>query len=77
MSNLENEVIQLVSEHLNYDKNKITLKSDFINDLGADSLDSVEVIMALEEKYGVSIPDDKAEKLRTVGDLIKYIEENR
>ena len=75
MSNIKDEVISLVSEHLGYDKDKITLKSNIIDDLGADSLDSVEVIMALEEKYGIQITDADAEHIKTVGELIKLIEE--
>jgi len=77
MSEIKDEVINLLAEHLSYDKSKITLKSDIIDDLGADSLDAVEIIMAAEEKYGIHIDDTEVEHVRTVEQLIKKIEEKR
>ena len=58
------------------DAEKVTPEAQFVNDLGADSLDTVELIMALEEKFDVQIPDEKAEKIKTVGEAIEYIEAN-
>ena len=76
MSNtIEQEIIDIVGEHLSYDKSKIKLKSDIVNDLGADSLDCVEVIMALEEKYKISITDEDAADIRTVEQLINIVKE--
>lgn len=67
-------VKQIVSEQLNVGEETITLESDFVNDLGADSLDVVEVVMALEDKFDVEIPDDKAESIVSVSDAVTYIE---
>ena len=64
-------------EHLDADPEKVTEKASFIDDLGADSLDIVELVMAFEEEFGVEIPDDAAEKINTVGDANKYIEEHK
>lgn len=77
MSDIEQEIIDIISDHLNYDKNKITMKADIVNDLGADSLDCVEVIMALEEKYGISITDEDAADVRTVQQLIDIVKEKK
>ena len=66
----------IIAEVLNVDPEEITLQSTFTDDLGADSLDTVELIMEFEKEFGISIPDDKAEKIGTVGDAIAYIEEN-
>ena len=77
MSNIEQEIIDVVGEHLNYDKNKIQMKSDIVNDLGADSLDCVEVVMALEEKYGISITDEDAANVRTIEQLVKLVKEKK
>lgn len=74
---LFDEVKEIVVEQLNVNPNEVKEDSKFVEDLGADSLDVVELVMALEEKFGIEIPDDKAEKIQTVGDAIKYIEENR
>lgn len=77
MSNIEQEIIDVVGEHLNYDKSKIKMKSDIVNDLGADSLDCVEVVMALEEKYGISITDEDAADVRTIEQLVKLVKEKK
>ena len=71
---IEQKVIAIVSSKLNVAKEKITRESSFINDLGADSLDTVELVMEIEDTFDLSIPDDAAEKIQTVGDAIKYIE---
>ena len=65
-----------IAEQLGVDEGEITPESHFIDDLGADSLDTVELVMQLEEEYGIEIPDEDAEKLQTVGDVSKYIEEH-
>ena len=70
------KIKKIISEQLGVDEGEITLESHFVDDLGADSLDTVELVMQLEEEYGLEIPDEDAEKLQTVGDAIKYIEEN-
>ena len=69
------EVKAIIVEQLGVKAEEITPEASFIDDLGADSLDTVELVMALEEKFGVEIPDEDAEKIATVGDAIKYIEE--
>jgi acyl carrier protein len=69
-------VIDIVSEQLGVDKDKITAETSFVNDLGADSLDTVELVMELEEEFDINIPDDAAEKIQTVGQAVKFIEEN-
>jgi acyl carrier protein len=73
---IETKVIEIVSKQLNVAKDKITKTSSFVNDLGADSLDTVELVMEIEDAFDLSIPDDAAEKIQTVGDAIKYIEDN-
>ncbi|MDG2532592.1 acyl carrier protein [Sphingomonas sp. HITSZ_GF] len=70
-------VTALVVDHLGVDKNDVTLTASFIDDLGADSLDIVELVMAFEEEFGVEIPDDAAEKISTVGDAVNYISEHQ
>ena len=70
------QVKKIVVEKLGVDESKVTESAAFVNDLGADSLDTVELIMEFEKEFGISIPDDKAEKIATVGDAIAYIEEN-
>ena len=69
------KVKSIIVEQLGVKSEDITPGSSFINDLGADSLDTVELVMALEEEFGIEIPDEDAEKITTVGDAIKYIEE--
>ena len=75
MSNTEEQVKKIVVDHLGIDESKVALDSKFIDDLGADSLDTVELVMAFEEKFGCEIPDDAAEKITTVQDAINYITE--
>ena len=70
-------VTALVVDHLGVDGKEVTLASSFIDDLGADSLDIVELVMAFEEEFGVEIPDDAAEKITTVGDAVSYISEHK
>ena len=72
---VEDKIKSIVSEQLGVKAEEVTPQASFIDDLGADSLDTVELIMALEEEFGVEIPDEDAEKMATVGDAIKYIEE--
>ena len=74
MSDIAERVKKIVVEHLGVDPEKVVEKANFIDDLGADSLDTVELVMAFEEEFGVEIPDDAAETIVTVGDAIKYIE---
>ena len=69
------DVKAIIVEQLGVKPEEVTPAASFIDDLGADSLDTVELVMALEEKFGVEIPDEDAEKMRTVGEAIKYIEE--
>ena len=75
MSEVESKVKKIVIDHLGVDEAKVTPDSKFIDDLGADSLDTVELVMASEEEFGVEIPDDAAETITTVQDAIKFIEE--
>ncbi len=76
MSNLEERVKAIVVEQLSVSAADVTLEASFIDDLGADSLDIVELVMALEEEYDIEIPDNAAEKIKTVGDAITYIKEH-
>ena len=76
MSDTEDRVKKIVIEHLGVDESKIQSDSKFIDDLGADSLDTVELVMAFEEEFNCEIPDDIAEKIVTVKDAISHIEEN-
>jgi acyl carrier protein len=69
-------VKKIVVEHLGVEPEKVTEASNFIDDLGADSLDTVELVMAFEEEFNVEIPDDAAETIQTVGDAIKFLEKN-
>jgi acyl carrier protein len=69
------EVKEIIVEQLGVDPAQVTDEASFVDDLGADSLDTVELVMALEEKFGLEIPDEEAEKITTVGEAIKYIEE--
>lgn len=70
------KVKEMLANQLNIEVDKITEESKIVEDLGADSLDMIEMLMALEEEFGLSIPDDKAEGLKTVGDITKFIDEN-
>jgi len=76
MSDVADRVKKIVVEHLGVDEDKVAEGASFIDDLGADSLDTVELVMAFEEEFSVEIPDDAAEKIQTVGDAVKFIEEN-
>ena len=71
--NVEDKVKDIIAEQLGVKKEEIKPESSFIDDLGADSLDTVEVVMALEEEFGIEIPDEDAEKITTVGEVVKYI----
>jgi acyl carrier protein len=76
MSDVAERVKKIVVEHLNVDAEKVSDGASFIEDLGADSLDTVELVMAFEEEFGIEIPDDAAEKIQTVGDAIGFIKSN-
>jgi acyl carrier protein len=71
------KVKAVIVDQLGVDEDQITMESSFIDDLGADSLDTVELIMAFEEEFGVEIPDEDAEKIKTVKDVVTYIENNQ
>ncbi|MFZ5634906.1 MAG: acyl carrier protein [Bacillota bacterium] len=71
------KVKAIISEQLGIDESDITMESSFIEDLGADSLDIVELVMALEEEFDIVIPDEDAEKIRTVGEAVNYIKEHQ
>ena len=77
MSDVAEKVKKIVVEQLGVDEAKVTEEASFIDDLGADSLDTVELVMALEEDFNLEIPDDAAEKIQTVGDAINFIKENQ
>lgn len=77
MSSAAEKVKEIVVQQLGVSPDQVTDNAKFIEDLGADSLDQVELVMALEEEFGADIPDEDAEKLTTVGDAIKYIEEHQ
>ena len=77
MSETADRVKKIVVEHLGVEQDKVTEDASFIDDLGADSLDIVELVMAFEEDFGVEIPDDAAEKITTVRDAIEYIDQNK
>ena len=73
---IEERVRKKVVEHLGVEEEKVTENASFIDDLGADSLDTVELVMAFEEEFGIEIPDDAAETIQTVGDAVKFITEH-
>jgi len=75
-TSVRDRVIEIICEQMGQSKEKVTEETSFINDLGADSLDTVELVMELEDEFDLSIPDDAAEKIKTVGDAIGYIEEH-
>ena len=75
MSDTAERVKKIVVEHLGVDADKVTEQASFIDDLGADSLDTVELVMAFEEEFDIEIPDDAAEHIQTVGDAVKFIDE--
>ena len=72
---IEQRVKKIIVEQLSVNADQVTPEAKFIEDLGADSLDTVELVMAFEEEFSVEVPDEDAEKLQTVGDVVKYIEE--
>jgi acyl carrier protein len=76
MADIEAKVKEIIINELGVDAEKVTAEASFVEDLGADSLDTVELVMAFEEEFGMEIPDEEAEKLRTVGDAISYIQNN-
>ncbi|MGD9895576.1 MAG: acyl carrier protein [Candidatus Methylacidiphilaceae bacterium] len=73
---IEERVKEMIVEQLGVNPEQVTSKAKFIEDLGADSLDTVELVMAFEEEFNVEVPDEEAEKLQTVGDVVRYIEEH-
>ena len=76
MSEIASRVKAIIVDKLGVEESEVTTEASFTNDLGADSLDSVELIMEVEKEFGISIPDDQAEKIGTVGDAVSYIEAN-
>ena len=77
MSDIQEQVKKIVVDHLGIDESKVVPEAKFIDDLGADSLDTVELVMAFEEEFGSEISDSEAEKILTVGDAIKFIESKK
>ncbi len=77
MSEIKDKIVSIIVEKLGVEPAEVTNEASFTNDLGADSLDTVELIMEFEKEFNIAIPDDQAEKIATVGDAIKYIEENK
>jgi acyl carrier protein len=77
MSEIESKVRSIIVDKLGVDEAEVSADKSFTGDLGADSLDTVELIMEFEKEFGLTIPDDQAEKISTVGDAIKYIEEHQ
>jgi acyl carrier protein len=75
MSDLDDKVINIIVEELGVERDKVVNDASFMEDLGADSLDTVELVMAFEKEFDVDIPDEEAEKLRTVGDALNYLHE--
>lgn len=76
MSDINSRVISIIVDKLGVAEDEVTAEANFTNDLGADSLDTVELIMEFEKEFNIAIPDDQAEKIQTVGDAISYIEGN-
>ena len=74
---IDQRVKEIVVEQLGVKPDQVTPQAKFIEDLGADSLDTVELVMALEEEFGIEVPDEQAEKLQSVGDVIKYVEDSQ
>jgi len=77
MSEVKEKVIAIIVDKLGVDESEVTLESSFTNDLGADSLDTVELIMEFEKEFSIAIPDDQAENIATVGDAVTYITANK
>ncbi|MDG1286111.1 MAG: acyl carrier protein [Rickettsiales bacterium] len=76
MSDIADRVKKIVAEHLSVEADKVVAEASFIDDLGADSLDTVELVMAFEEEFNIEIPDEAAEKIQTVQDAVNFIQEN-
>jgi acyl carrier protein len=76
VASVSERVISIVADQLGVEREKVTEETSFVNDLGADSLDTVELVMELEEEFDITIPDDAAEKIQTVGQAIEYIDAN-
>ncbi|MCB0539050.1 MAG: acyl carrier protein [Chitinophagales bacterium] len=76
MSEIKEKVTKIIVDKLGVEESEVTAEASFTNDLGADSLDTVELIMEFEKEFNISIPDEKAETIATVGDAVKYLEEN-
>ena len=76
MSDIEARVKKIIAEQLGVEESQVTSEKAFVADLGADSLDTVELVMALEDEFGIEIPDEDAEKIRTVKDAVEYISKN-
>lgn len=76
MSNISERVTKIIVEQLGVEESKVTPNASFMDDLGADSLDTVEMVMAFEEEFSIEIPDDAAQKIRTVQDAVQFIEQN-
>lgn len=75
MASVQERVIEIIAEQMGVSKEQVTPETSFVNDLGADSLDTVELVMELEEEFDITIPDEEAEQIQTVGQAVKYIEE--
>ena len=76
MSDVKSKVVSIIVDKLGVEESEVTLEGSFTNDLGADSLDTVELIMEFEKEFNIAIPDDQAENIQTVGDAVTYIEEH-
>lgn len=76
MSDIHSRVVSIIVDKLGVEENEVTAEASFTNDLGADSLDTVELIMEFEKEFNIAIPDDQAENIQTVGNAVSYIEEN-
>lgn len=76
MSDIKSKVTKIIVDKLGVDESDVTMEANFTNDLGADSLDTVELIMEFEKEFNIAIPDDQAEKIGTVGQAVEYIQEN-
>ena len=71
------KIKDIIIEQLHVEESDVNMDTNLMKDLSADSLDAVEIIMAIEDEYGIEIPDEEAEKMQTVGDLVRYVEENK
>ena len=74
--NIQDKVKDIIVEQLGVNPEQVTLEAKFIEDLGADSLDTVELVMAFEEEFSIDVPDEEAEKLQSVGDVVRYVEDH-